>query len=167
MSGGSRPLYRFALRVFAWLPEAVRDRVVRIIVPSFSVGTSPFVSRADGRVLLVRHSYKKGWGTPGGFLDRGEAAEVGAAREVWEETGLRVELVGEPTVHIDPEGRRVEYVTRARPVPECDPDSARPTSPEIVEVGWFEPDDLPELQDHTAEALLALLRSEIGRHPLS
>ena len=135
------------------------------MTPSFRVGSSPFVSRADGRVLLVRHTYKEGWGTPGGFLDRHEPANAGVIREVFEETGLAVEVVGEPAVVVDHEGRRIEYIIRARPTPSADPGSVRPTSPEIVEVGWFDPNDLPEMQDHAAEALVALLRAELSRGP--
>src|SRR5262245_42079351 len=133
-----RPFYRAALKVFAVLPESMRRRIVHVVTPSFSVGTSPFVNREDGRLLLVRHSYKHGWGTPGGFLDRHEPANVGAVREVWEETGLHVEVVGEPAVQVDHEGHRVEYIIRARPVAGADADDVRPTSPEIVEVAWFD-----------------------------
>jgi 8-oxo-dGTP pyrophosphatase MutT (NUDIX family) len=42
----------------------------------------------DGvRVLLIRDSYGK-WGFPKGHLENGEAADVAAARETAEETGL-------------------------------------------------------------------------------
>lgn len=48
------------------------------------------------------------WFTPGGGLDPGEDALVGAARELWEETGINgVELVGpvaERTAEFDYEG---------------------------------------------------------------
>lgn len=44
----------------------------------------------DGRVLTVAHSYKSGRTLPGGGLRHGEAPERGAARELREETGLRV-----------------------------------------------------------------------------
>lgn len=45
-----------------------------------------------GRVLTVAHSYKAGRTLPGGGLRRGEAPERGAARELREETGLRIAL---------------------------------------------------------------------------
>ncbi len=41
-----------------------------------------------GRVLLVRHSYRRGWGLPGGHLRHGEAPAAGAARELYEELGI-------------------------------------------------------------------------------
>jgi 8-oxo-dGTP diphosphatase len=48
-----------------------------------------------GKVVLIRRRYEplKGrWSLPGGTLELGETLECGAAREVLEETGLRVEV---------------------------------------------------------------------------
>jgi ADP-ribose pyrophosphatase YjhB (NUDIX family) len=149
-------------RFYGWLPKPIRVRLVRFLKPSYTVGSIPFITRSDGRILLVRHSYKQGWATPGGFVNRGEAAAVGAVREAWEEVGLRVEVTSEPTVVIDPVGQRVEVVFRGRPAAGADPDAAAPRSQEIIEVGWFEPDALPPLQDETREGYAALLAGEAG-----
>ncbi|PSQ14886.1 NUDIX hydrolase [Halobacteriales archaeon QS_8_69_73] len=46
----------------------------------------------DGRILLVRESDT--WLLPGGRLEPGESPEAGAVREVREETGVDVEIVG-------------------------------------------------------------------------
>lgn len=43
----------------------------------------------DGRVLLVRPSYKPGWDIPGGYLHPGETPSEAAAREVSEELGIK------------------------------------------------------------------------------
>jgi len=42
----------------------------------------------DGKVLLVRHSYVRGWLLPGGGINRGEPAEHAIIREMREEIGL-------------------------------------------------------------------------------
>ena len=47
-----------------------------------------------GAVLLRLHDKYNYWGSPGGHIDPGEDANEAALREVWEEVGLRVELVG-------------------------------------------------------------------------
>ncbi len=48
----------------------------------------------DGAVLLRLHDKYKMWNAPGGHLDPNEDANEAALREVWEEVGLKVELVG-------------------------------------------------------------------------
>jgi 8-oxo-dGTP diphosphatase len=47
----------------------------------------------NGRVLLVRHSYKVGWKLPGGGIKAGEDHSAGAIRELAEEVGLAVDPV--------------------------------------------------------------------------
>jgi 8-oxo-dGTP diphosphatase len=160
--------YRLALHVYRRLPVRLRRRVVRAVSPSFTVGAMCFIERDDGALLLVRHSYRDRWGVPGGLLQRGEDAGVGARREVREEVGLVVELQGEPAVVVDAEPQRVDVVYRARPAPGTDPDALSLGSAEIVEARWFPADGLPELQFETAGALVALARvaTGAGQRPL-
>lgn len=44
---------------------------------------------AEGRILLVRPSYKSGWDLPGGYVEIGETPVQAAAREVHEELGIK------------------------------------------------------------------------------
>ncbi len=154
-----RRLHLFALRVFRHLPVRARRRVVRTLAPSFTVGAICVIERSDGAVLLVHQSYRNSWGIPGGLLKRGESAEDAARREVLEEVGLRIELVGEPAVVVEPTPHRVDVVYRARPADGEDPELAEPRSPEIVDAAWFSPDAFPDLQAETSAALIALARS--------
>lgn len=149
-------LHGFALQVFRRLPVKARRRVVRTIAPAFTVGSICVIERADGAVLFVRLSYRNRWGLPGGLLKRGETPAAAARREVREEAAIEVELVGDPAVVVDAPAQRVDVVFRARLAAGVDPASARPASPEIVELRWFAADDLPDLQFEASGALEAL-----------
>jgi 8-oxo-dGTP diphosphatase len=49
----------------------------------------------DGEVVLIQRDIEPGYGKwtfPGGFVERGERAEVAAEREVLEESGLEIEV---------------------------------------------------------------------------
>ncbi|GAG23832.1 unnamed protein product, partial [marine sediment metagenome] len=151
--------FALLLQLYRRLPRKGRRWVVRTISPSFTVGAMCIIERADGAVLLVRHSYRDRWGVPGGLLKRGEETDVGARREVREEVGLDVELLGEPAVVVDAKPQRVDLVYRARPARGADPDAVEPNSVEIIEAAWFPRTELPALQYETTTGLMALARS--------
>jgi len=109
-------------------------------------------SRSHGSALLLMQRSDNGnWGLPGGYVEIGESVTTAAAREVLEETGLRVELGRLVGVYSDPalqvvaypDGRRVHVVNlcfEARPL-----GTSEPTTPEeTLATGYFEPDALPE-----------------------
>jgi len=154
---------RLLLGVYRRLPRMGRRWAVRTIAPKYTVGAMAIVERDDGAVLLVRHSYRRRWGVPGGLVKRGEHPEIGLRREVREEVGIDVDVLGEPAVVVDPDPQRVDLVFRAR-ARDADAEP-RPVSAEILEVRWFAADELPELQFETSGALMALARA--SRHPQS
>ncbi len=45
----------------------------------------------DGKILKVRHSYRRGWSLPGGAVRPGEDPRFAACREVREEVGLNLQ----------------------------------------------------------------------------
>ena len=97
----------------------------------------------DGKVLLVRRAiapYRGYWDIPGGFLEAGEHPERGALREVREETGLRVELIGLLGVYLDRYGpdRTLNLYYRARVLGGRE----RPAD-DAMALAWFAPGELP------------------------
>lgn len=65
--------------------EAALERVLRQLTPSYGA----VVLRGDTLLLILHH---RGWGLPKGHQQPGETPEACAAREVWEETGIRVRI---------------------------------------------------------------------------
>ncbi len=148
-------LPRPVMRIFRALPEPVRQRAVRIASPSYTLGAQARIEREDGRILLVKAAYRWRWGMPGGLMDVGEAPAEAAIRETLEETGLRIALVGEPLVLVETTMQRVNFIFDARPVQDVDPDDLEPQASEILEIGWFATDALPEtIRDMSGEVML-------------
>jgi len=143
-------------RMWGRVPTSIRRRVVRLFSPSFTVGANCVIID-DGRLMLVRHSYREHWGLPGGLVGRGEEPSVAAVRETREEIGLDVEVVGRPVVVLRTELQQIDFVFDARRIGAS---SASPRSAEILEVGWFSLDELPSLQREASEALAARSRGD-------
>ena len=127
------------------VPTPMREFAVRRTTPSYVMGAMCRLERDDGRVLLVKPSYRTVWTLPGGVSERGESPIDCMHRELREETGLRCEVIGEPVVMLDPKYRIFDFVYRARLAPDVRPDDARAASLEIAEVGWFEPGEIPAI----------------------
>lgn len=106
-------LYAAVLTVFRWLPPVARRTLVRAGTPNFTVGAVCAIDH-DGRYLVLRQPHRPGWSLPGGLLDRGESAAEAVTREVWEETGLRIEVGVPVTVQVNGRVRRVDVIYRIR-----------------------------------------------------
>ena len=137
-------LPRPVMRAFRAMPEGIRQRAVRTVSPSYTLGAQARITRADGRILLVKPAYRWRWGMPGGLLGARETPDDAVLRETLEETGLAIELSGEPLVLVETDMQRINFIYDAVPAQNADPDAVHPHAAEILEIGWFDPDDLPE-----------------------
>lgn len=140
-------------RAWGRLPTSLRRRVVRLLSPSFTVGANCVVIDEQGRVALVRHSYRADWGLPGGLISKGEDPAAAAVRETREEIGLDIELLGPPEVVMEPQLQQIDFVFRAAPMPGS---NAAPSSAEIIDLAWFPVDLLPTLQRDADASLRAV-----------
>jgi ADP-ribose pyrophosphatase YjhB (NUDIX family) len=152
-------LRAFAYTAFYAMSPALRRRLVRLLVPKYIVGAVALVRDAEapapGRLLLLRQPPGVGWSLPAGLLRRGERPDEGCARELDEESGVRLtaaELTpATPNAIVHTSGRWVDTVfeasVRASEVT-LEPDGA-----EVLEVAWHRLDNLPPLTHPTARLL--------------
>lgn len=65
--------------------------IIRKIFKLFRIptlGVHAIVINSEKQILLVKHTYKKGWHLPGGALKYGETLSEAMKRELQEETGV-------------------------------------------------------------------------------
>jgi len=107
-----------------------------------TLGVRGLVIDEAGRVLLIQHTYVKGWHLPGGGVDRGEAAEAAVIRELVEEVGIvatsRPRLLSVHNNHARFRGDHVLYYR----IESWEQGQATSVG-EIDETQWFHPNDLP------------------------
>lgn len=77
----------------AWyrLTHPVYASVWSVVRPT-TVGVKVIVTDPSGRVLLARTRYQRYWALPGGGVHKREMPEDAAARELREETGIRIDV---------------------------------------------------------------------------
>jgi ADP-ribose pyrophosphatase YjhB (NUDIX family) len=147
-----------AFAAFYRLPHGVRRRIVRVFVRKYIVGGVVIVRDAEaagpGRILLLRQPPGRVWGLPAGLLQRNEPPIVGAARELAEETGVRlpprVLRPATPNAIVHAAGW-VDMVFEAS-VP-ASTTRLEVDGAEVWEAAWFPLDDLPRLSTATARVL--------------
>ncbi|MDA0564605.1 NUDIX domain-containing protein [Streptomonospora sp. S1-112] len=107
--------------------------------PLHSVSVAGAVVREDGRLLAIRRRDNGAWELPGGVLEIAEAPEDGVVREVWEETGVRVEVDQLTGVYKNTTRGIVALVFRCKPSGGIE----QPTS-ESTAVEWLTPEQVEE-----------------------
>ncbi|MGO1255222.1 MAG: NUDIX domain-containing protein [Microbacterium gubbeenense] len=130
--------------------ESIRTRIGNefLLLPGVTA-----VVREGERFLLARHAHSALWSLIGGGIEPGEEPLDAVAREVFEETGARIQINriigaygGDPMMVTYPNGDQVGYVTIAY---ECELlSNAIPDMNEITELGWFHRDTILTLPRH-------------------
>lgn len=112
-----------------------------------TMGARGLVRDAEGRVLLVRHTYTPGWYLPGGGVDRGETLQAAVIREIDEEAGVIVASDAEKPRLVGVYANFREFKSDHIALFVVGPGSYERVSRkslEIAETGFFSPDALPE-----------------------
>lgn len=122
------------------------------------IGAASVIFDSEERVLLVKHSYgKNNWDLPGGKAESNESAEETATREALEEIGVQISVGKITGIYYDPTYDMHHFVFLARIVQDLIP---TPSSPEILECGFFNIHDLPKpMSDFTYNRILDALNN--------
>jgi len=159
-STARRRAYSAALSTFRRLPPPVRRALVKAGTPGFTVGAVCILEHGD-QVLFLRQPHRHGWSLPGGLLDRGESPREAVVRELWEETGLRIEVGLPVTTQVNARVKRVDVIYRIQvdEVPEVAPGG------EAREARWLRPAEVMQGADGPTQEILALVEKVRGADP--
>ncbi|MFJ2058037.1 NUDIX hydrolase [Streptomyces sp. NPDC087908] len=127
--------------------------------PLHSVSVAGAVVREDGRLLAIRRADNGTWELPGGVLELAEAPEEGVAREVWEETGIRVEVEELTGVYKNTTRGIVALVFRCKPS-----GGEERTSTESTAVEWLTPEEITARMTEVYAVRLLDALDEAGPH---
>lgn len=103
------------------------------------------------KILLTRRTDNGQWCLPGGAIEAGESVSEACAREVWEETGLRVQVTRLTGVYSDPnklvvypDGHKAHIVALSF---EAEIISGAPgASNEVTEWGYFSLEEMSNME---------------------
>ena len=115
------------------------------------VGVGVVVLGPDGIVLVRRGKPPRqgSWGLPGGAQERGETVDEAAVREVAEETGVKIDVLGLVDV-VDSVGRdnsgRIQYHYTLIDLLAVVVDGGLNAGDDVDGAGWFQENDLDRLQ---------------------
>ncbi len=116
------------------------------------LGTISVVINDEGAVLLSRRGDIGTWSLPGGRLDTGECLKDAAIREVYEETGVEVELMRPAGLYYLDQWERLNVLFVAQMIG----GEVKATTNETLENRFFSLDELPDDFYHKAHVIDAL-----------
>lgn len=115
------------------------------------------INPINKKILLVYHNEFERWVQPGGHIEKNETPEETALREVWEETGVKIRLLGERFPReqdfIRPLGIQknrtisgkihIDIIYPAVPINEIDHTDA---DNDVQKIGWFTRNELERIK---------------------
>lgn len=127
--------------------------------PLHSVSVAGAVVREDGRFLTIKRADNGKWELPGGVLELDESPEDGVRREVYEETGVRVEVDQLSGLYKNMARGIVALVFRCKPS-----GGIERTSDESTAVAWLTADEVADQMSEVYAVRLLDALAEDGPH---
>lgn len=122
----------------------------------------------DGRVLLVKPSYKDGWEIPGGYVEHGESPMAAAHREVREELGADFQVTDLLVLDWAPhpaEGDKLLVIFRGPTLDSSDVEQLQLDRSEITEARFFDVDALHQVMpDRLARRVAEATQHDAGTY---
>ena len=105
----------------------------------FLVAVLGIITNDEGQILLLKHVYRsEPWGVPGGWMEL-EEPEIALEREIYEETKLKVQIIGPAKAIFGQNPIRVDLIFRGRII-----DGTFIPSAEVSEIIYCNIDKWPE-----------------------
>lgn len=151
-AGLHRALYRVAYRLRGGLRRRFR-------IPIY--GVSAILRDAEGRVLLVRHSYgPDSWALPGGGHRRAEDPALAVRREIREELGIGIEALEAIATLQETISGAPHTASLFAGIVTGEP---RPDGREVIEARFFSYSEMPVLPDGPSRVRLDLWHAHLER----
>ena len=99
---------KLLLKIWKFLSfsKFLRVMILKTVNDQFLVGVTGVIFNHKNQVLVLKHTYRKtAWSLPGGYLKASEHPKAGLAREIEEETGLKVKILKNIRTQTNHEGR--------------------------------------------------------------
>lgn len=146
------------LFIYKNLPRAIQRVIVRTLFPTYIVAAKVYLTNEAGQFLAVKTTYRSGWDLPSGHCDNGESPDSAAIRELFEETGIKVETLEQRAVVFQPKMNTVQVLFYGQL--DYSPD-LKADNIEISEVRWVDDTDV-ELNPYAREALKVLREYKVN-----
>lgn len=133
---------KILLRIWRLFPRWLQNIASRIIRPLFQVYSTAVIFNEQKQILLVKLTYQRfhPWGMPGGSLEYGEQPADTMLREMFEETGMTLEIKKLLLVRTwKPDRVGMYYLCKIK-------DGTFQPSEEVSELKYFSKDNLPDVR---------------------
>jgi len=139
------------MRIFRVSPARAMWPLIRLSSPTFTVGAIALIEY-DGKLLALRQTHRRGVSLPGGLVEKGEHPATAVAREVLEETGIRIDPGDVFATAFETTLRHIDVMFR---VP-CDVEPTVRVGSEATAYEWLPMDQWTDVDDATQRIFDAL-----------